>query len=169
MLVRWISLRRAFWAGERRSSLILICDSTDSGLIGLDCRPCFGLIGRESWVWLFSSTMGNALKCVFFGWARGSWEWLTYIASPATTTGWSNKTVNCNSFVTGVKITENGKTQPFLEMIHREVLIFWCLESVRRKQSRLLMLCQIWLVCLQPDWIPHGMSPQTHPWAPLST
>ena len=20
-----------------------------------------------------------------------------------------------------------------------------------------------WLVCLQPDWIPHGMSPQTHP------
>ena len=79
------------------------------------------------------------------------WTWVWLLPPPFWTnlknTGWSNKTVNCNIFVTGVKITENGKTQPLLEMIHREVLIFWCLESVRRKQSRLSMLCQIgWFV-----------------------
>ena len=62
-----------------------------------------------------------------------------------------------------VSNSQKWQKPTILEMVHREVLIFRCLESVRRKHSRLLMLYQIWLVCLQPDWIPQGMSPQTHP------
>ena len=86
----------------------------------------------------------------------------------SVSTGWSNKTVNCNFFVTGVKITENYKTQPFLEMIHWEILIFWCLESTRRKQSLLSMLCQIgWFVSNQTgshmEWALR-QTPQHH-WA----
>ena len=66
-------------------------------------------------------------------------------------TGWSKKTVNCNFFVTGVKITKTGKTQPFLEMVYWEVLIFWCLKSVRSKQSRLSWFCQFG--GLARDWL----------------
>ena len=48
-------------------------------------------------------------------------------------TGWSKKTVNCNFILTDLKMTKNGITQPFLERLHREVLIFWCLKRFRGK------------------------------------
>ena len=66
-------------------------------------------------------------------------------------TGWSKKTVNCNFFVTGVKFTKDGKTQSFLEMVHWEILIFWCLKSVRWKTSCLSRFCQNG--GLAPDWV----------------
>ena len=40
-----------------------------------------------------------------------------------------------------------------------------------KRQEKTISLFDVvlnWLVCLQPDWIPHGMSPQTHPWVPKS-
>ena len=45
-------------------------------------------------------------------------------------TGWSKETVNCNFFLTDLKMIKSGITQPFLEGAHREVLIFWCLQRV---------------------------------------
>ena len=57
-------------------------------------------------------------------------------------TGWSKETVNCNFFLTGLKITKSGITEPFLVRAHREVLIFWCLEGVRWKKYPILGLCQ---------------------------
>ena len=71
-----------------------------------------------------------------------------------TATGWSKKTVNCNFIVTGVKFTKYGKTQLFLEMVYREVLIFWCLNNVKWKQSWLSRFCQN--SGLAPDWVIHG-------------
>ena len=68
-------------------------------------------------------------------------------------TGWSKKTVNCNFIVTGVKFTKYGKTQLFLEMVYREVLIFWCLNNVKWKQSCLSRLCQN--SGLASDWLNH--------------
>ena len=50
-------------------------------------------------------------------------------------TEWSKETVNCNFFLTGLKITKSGITEPFLVRAHREVLIFWCLEGVRWKNT----------------------------------
>ena len=71
--------------------------------------------------------------------------------SDAVHTGWSKKTVNCNLIVTGVKFTKNGKTQLFLEMVHREVLIIWCLDSVKWKQFCLSRHCRN--NGLAPDWL----------------
>ena len=51
-------------------------------------------------------------------------------------TGWSNKTVNCNFFVTGVKITENYKTQPFLEMP------FWVNKAMQASVSVVFFLAK---------------------------
>ena len=39
-------------------------------------------------------------------------------------TGCSKETVNCNFFLTDLKITKIGITEPFLVGAHREVLIF---------------------------------------------
>ena len=71
----------------------------------------------------------------------------------AAPTGWSKKTVNCKLFVTGVQFTKNGKTQPFLEMVHREVLIFWCLKSVRWTKSCLSRFYRNG--GLAPYWLQH--------------
>ena len=67
-------------------------------------------------------------------------QWCGWLMGPAT--GWSKETVNCNFFLTGLKITKSGITEPFLVRAHREVLIFWCLEGVRWKKYPILGLCQ---------------------------
>ena len=41
------------------------------------------------------------------------------------------KTVNCNLFLTDPKNARSAKTQWFLESLYREVLVFWCLITVR--------------------------------------
>ena len=63
------------------------------------------------------------------------------IVDTTATTGWSKKTVNCDFFVTGVKITKNSKTQPFLESLYATILIFQCLSMVRWQKLSLSGLC----------------------------
>ena len=46
-------------------------------------------------------------------------------------TGWSKETVDCNFFLTDLKILKSAITQWFLETFYREVLVFWCFKSVR--------------------------------------
>ena len=46
-------------------------------------------------------------------------------------TGWSNKTVYCNFFLTDPKFLKNAITQWFLESLYREVLVFGYFKSVR--------------------------------------
>ena len=46
-------------------------------------------------------------------------------------TGWSLKTVNCNLFLTKPKNSKSAKTRWFSESLYREVLVFWCLKTVR--------------------------------------
>ena len=42
---------------------------------------------------------------------------------------------------------------------------FDILMSIRRQEKTISPFFVVlnWLVCLRPDWIPHGMSPQTQP------
>ena len=68
--------------------------------------------------------------------------------------GWSKETVNCNFSLTYMKNKKNGKTQSFLEVVDREVLIFWCLERVRWKKSCLSRFCQNGR--LAPVWLGHA-------------
>ena len=67
----------------------------------------------------------------------------------------------------GVKITKNGKTQPFLEMINMEVLIFWCLESFRGNNLA------FWCWAKSAGLFPPTLDPARMEWAlwdkPLST
>ena len=53
-------------------------------------------------------------------------------------TGWSNKTVTSNLFLTGPKISKSAITQWFLGSLYREVLVFWCFKSVRLVEFCLL-------------------------------
>ena len=53
-----------------------------------------------------------------------------------------------------MKNKKNGKTQSFLEVVDREVLIFWCLKRVRWKKSCLSRFCQNG--GLAPVWLGHA-------------
>ena len=46
-------------------------------------------------------------------------------------TGWSKETVDWNFLPTDSKIPKSVITQWFLESIYREVMVFWCFNSVR--------------------------------------
>ena len=88
---------------------------------------------------------------------------------PTFNTGWSKETVTCKFSQTDLKKKKNGKTQWFLESLHREVLIFWCLKRARWNKSCLSELGQNG--GLAPAWlIPHWLSCQKHPkWPPSSS
>ena len=46
-------------------------------------------------------------------------------------TGWSKETVDCNFLLTDPKISKSIITHWFLEILYREVLVFWCFNGVR--------------------------------------
>ena len=72
-------------------------------------------------------------------------------------------------------MTKNGITQPFLERLYTEVLIFWCPIRVRWKQILLFNLCQIGglaPVRLNPAWIQPSDTPlgtPEHPCQPKTS
>ena len=47
------------------------------------------------------------------------------------TTGWSKETVDCNFLLTDPKISKSIISHWFLEILYREVLVFWCFNGVR--------------------------------------
>ena len=67
-------------------------------------------------------------------------------------TGWSKETVNCNFSLTDLKDTKYSITQWFLESLHREVLIFWCLKRVRWKKILPFRVVLKWWVGLVLTW-----------------
>ena len=81
-------------------------------------------------------------------------------------TGWSNKTVNCNFFLTGLKITQIGKTQPFLETVHWEVWYFNVSKEPGEEKTSLSGLCQnggLAQAILYSAWTQHSDTLKTTP------
>ena len=60
--------------------------------------------------------------------------YLLYFINPLChkcVTGWSNKTVTTNFFLTDQNFSKSAITQLFLGSFYRAVLVFWCFKSVK--------------------------------------
>ena len=60
--------------------------------------------------------------------------YLLYFINPLChkcVTGWSNKTVTTNFFLTDQNFSKSATTQLFLGSFYRAVLVFWCFKSVK--------------------------------------
>ena len=76
-------------------------------------------------------------------------------------TGWSKVTVTSNFSLVSLKITTNGKTQPFLESLYATILIFQCLSRVRWK-SFAFQDCAWIVILLHTERTENPHTPKTH-------